>query len=257
MERYFGHYKTLFGGLNYDEIGSFELDNLVSVMQAGLPSNDWVPALLRYFDRFRFDELLPFLKLLENKFSADWIGQYSPTKRIDAMNHVIRVIENAQRPQDILTSDSFEIDADSMRRVLDGKVYGRRFARFVLLKLDYLFHNHDLRMHFETLSVEHILPQNPSEESQWMKDFTTQTHAEWVDRLGNLVLITKRKNTSQGRLDYAEKKTRYFEKRIDTCPYSLRVLNQNEHWGPEELQGNHLAAMKILCDHYGIPCGVK
>jgi hypothetical protein len=253
IERYLNHYRTLLGGQNYDEIGSFEFDNLMKVMWTGLPATDWVPPLLRYFDRFGYDRLLEFLKRLDNKFSADWIGQYSPTDRIEAMNRVIKVIDDAGSVNDVFNSGCFDIDADSFCRVVEGPIYGRRFARYVLLKLDFLYNNnHDRPMHFETLSVEHVLPQNPADDSQWVKDFSPEECAEWTDKLGNLVLITRRKNSSQGRLDYKEKKKHYFDKCIDTCPNSLRVFKNYENWRPKELIENHRVVLEKIFGHYGI-----
>jgi len=111
-------------------------------------------------------------------------------------------------------------------------------------------------MHFETLSVEHVLPQNPADESRWVKDFTEDQRTEWTDRLGNLVLITRRKNSSQGRLDYDEKKKRYFDKCIDSCPNSLRVLQYPE-WTPTELEDNHKTVVRRLHQHYGITAAVS
>jgi len=145
----------------------------------GLPATDWVPPFLRYFDKFEYERMIEFLKQLDNKFSSDWIGQYSPTDRIEAMNRVIKVIDDAGTVDDILNSGCFDIDKDSFLRVLDGSVYGKRFARYILLKLDYLYHDHALRMHFETLSVEHILPQKPNSTSQWVKDFSDDERTEW------------------------------------------------------------------------------
>ena len=101
------------------------------------------------------------------------------------------------------------------------------------------------------LSVEHILPQTPENRSQWIKDFTEDERVELTDTLGNLVLITRRKNTSQGRLDYSEKKKRYFEKNIDTCPNSLRILQEYNIWTPAELSENHRYTVNQLMEHYG------
>jgi hypothetical protein len=105
-------------------------------------------------------------------------------------------------------------------------------------------------MHFETLSVEHVLPQSPTDDSQWVKDFTAQERADWTDKLGNLVLITRRKNSSQGRQDYDQKKKRYFDRCIDTCPNSLRVL-RNAKWTQKELKANHELVLCKLGDYYG------
>ena len=252
IEKYLNHYKTLLDGQNYDEIANFEFDNLIKVMLTGLPATDWMPPLLRYFDKFRYERLLEFLKKLDNKFSADWVVQYTPTDRIEAMNDIIKKIDFANTEDDVFDSGCFDTDKDSFLRVLDGPVYGKRFARYLLLKLDYYYQNHDQKMHFETLSVEHILPQNPAENSQWVKEFNTELRDEWTHKLGNLVLITRRKNTSQGRLDFTEKVKKYFEKNIDTCPNSLRVLTKYDEWTLAELKENHSTILSKIQEQYGI-----
>ena len=252
VERYLEHYNVLLGGSNYDDTGgNFCLDNLVKVMLTGLPSTDWIPPLLCYFDKFKHDRLPEFLTKLDNKFSADWIAQYTPTDRIENMNQVIKVVESATGPENVLTDSCCNADADGFTRAVEASVYGRRFTRYLLIKLDYLYQDHAHRMSFETLSVEHILPQTPADGSQWKRDFTDAQRKEWTDRLGNLVLISTVKNTSQGRSDYAEKKSKYFDKKIDTCPNSLRVL-QNTRWTLVELEANHNAVLGKIREHYGI-----
>ena len=253
VERFLSHYNQLLGQKNYDETGrSFRFDNLIKVMLTGLPSTDWVPPLLRYFDRFKHERLMEFLTLLDNKFSSDWIAGYSPTERIDSMNDVIKVVEDADvTPASILASVCFKIDADNFMRTADSAVYGRRFTRYLLLKLDYLYQPPEHRISLESLSVEHVLPQNPKPESQWLKDFTDEQRNTWTDRLGNLVLITGRKNTSLGNADFDEKKARYFAKEINTCPNCLRVI-QKPKWTMAEVEENHLQAMQQIRKHYGI-----
>lgn len=252
IKLYLEHYKKIISGNNYDVTGDFKFDNLIKLMFYGLPSTDWVPPLLKYYDKFGETELYSFLKLLDNKFSADWIIQLTPTARIDAMNNVIKIIETAESHQAVLESPSLNIDETKLMRELDGAIYGRRFARYVLLKMDYLFQNHAQKMHFETLSVEHVLPQNPAADSQWKKDFADTEMDEWTDKLGNLVLITRKKNTSQGRLDFKDKKTRYFEKNIDTCPNSLRILHKYSEWTPEKLSENHAFSLEKVKEHYSV-----
>ena len=252
IERYLGHYETLMGGGNFgDTGGSYAFDNLVNVMLKGLPSTDWVPPLLAYFNRFKFTRLFDFLTALDNKCSADWIAQFTPTKRIENMNDVIRVVENAASAANVLDDDCFDIDEAGFNRAIEAAVYGRRFTRYLLLKLDYLYGDSMQRMSVDFLSVEHILPQNPEDQSQWKRDFPDETRKEWTHRLGNLVLITTKKNTSQGRLDFAEKKARYFDKRITTCPNSLRVL-KSPQWTLVELKDNHQKVLTKLRENYGL-----
>jgi hypothetical protein len=252
IQRYLGHYGSLLGGVNSDETGSYEFDNLVKMMLAGLPATDWLPPLMQYYDRFKHARVLDFLRLLDNKFSADWLAQFTPTKRIEAMNGIIKLIDGAKTQEDVLGSECFGIDADAFLRALGGPVYKRRFTKYVLLKADYLVQTQSQRMHFDNLSAEHILPQNPDSTSQWVKDFTDAERLEWVDKLGNLVLITGNKNSSQGRLDYQEKKDKYFRKNVDTSANSLRVLQEYQDWTPRELKENHFAMMDMFRKHYGI-----
>lgn len=252
VDRYLKYYDQLLGGGNYDHTGSsFEFDNLIKVMLTGLPSTDWLPPLMRYFDRFRYQRLLEFLIKLDNQLSCDWIAQLSPTARIERMNDVIRSIEAFNTADEFFEKQTvFDLDESAFNREANAAVYGRRFTRYLLLKLDYLYADHSQRMSLEFLSVEHVLPQTPKSDSQWCKDFTPEQRAEWTDRLGNLVLITTKKNTSQGRSDYTEKKSKYFKKRISTCPNSLRVLEHNQ-WTPSELEENHRTVLDKLKQHYG------
>lgn len=253
VERYLDYYSTLISGKNYDHFGDrFTFDNLLNVMMTGLPSTDWIPPLMCYFDRFRYEKLTEFLTLLDNKFSADWIGQLSPTSRIENMNKLIALVETSSSTDDVLKSEHFEFETSWFLKSIESAVYGRRFTRYLLLKLDYLFSDDSHPMSINQLSVEHILPQNPEDGSQWTKDFTAEERKEWTDKLGNLVLISMRKNTSQGRKDYKDKKSVYFQKRINTCPNSLRVLNENGCWTLKELRDNHAFVLKTLRQHYGI-----
>ncbi|MCX6719451.1 MAG: DUF262 domain-containing HNH endonuclease family protein, partial [Candidatus Taylorbacteria bacterium] len=254
IEKYFNYYCTLLDGQNSDKVeNSHDFDNLIKVMRKGLPATDWMPPLLCYFDKFKYTNILNFLKRLDNKFSADWIGQYPPTYRIEKMNKVIVEIEKAERVDDVFASSCFDIDVESFTRVINGPVYGKGFARYLLLKLDYFYGDPQIPMNVERLSVEHILPQNPAEDSSWVKDFATpEERAEWTHKIGNLVLITGHKDSSLGRLDYKEKKERHFEKNINTCPNSLRVLKRYGCWTPKELADNHSIVLNKIYEHYGI-----
>ncbi|MDD4163587.1 MAG: HNH endonuclease family protein [Methanothrix sp.] len=225
-------------------------------MLKGLKGTDWMSPLLRYYEKFEHDKILDFLKLLDIKYSADWIGRSSPTERIMAMVNIIKVIDAAKDVNDVFNSKfdlkCFSIDKESFIREIEGPVYGKGFARYLLLKLDYFYGDPQIPMNVERLSVEHILPQNPAEDSSWVKDFSSEERAEWNHKIGNLVLITGHKDSSLGRHDYREKKEIHFEKNINSFPNSLRVLKQYGCWTPKELADNHSKVLNKIYEHYGI-----
>lgn len=245
---------------NYQEITSgnhanitkadFGFDNLIKIMLSGFQSTDWLPPLLHYYDKFDRKSIFEFLTLLDNKFSADWIVQLTPTARIEAMNNIIKEIDEQTDYKNVLKSQALAFNIGSVMSGLDGKIYNKRFAKYILLKLDYLHTNHDEKMSNERISIEHILPQNPEANSQWCKDFNEEQRNDMTDILGNLVLIGKRKNSSLGRLDYKEKKDKYFKNKIEPRSSFIKILNNNHKWDVDALQDNHNICLEKLKEHY-------
>ncbi len=243
-------YKT-----HYDKIITFQEDiqleneykNLLTIMQIGLPSTDWIPSLLLYFDKFKKENIFQFLEKLEYKFSSDWINQLTPTKRIDNLNAILKAIENYETSYELLAdTEIFSVDKTELKRQLSGNVYGRRFARYILLKYEYLIGDNTVHLSdYKIISVEHILPQNPKLKSQWLSDFTNDEREVWTHKLANLVLISKKKNSTLSNLDFMEKKERYFKGRIDVFPsnkifqtyneWNSKILNKREEYMIEKL----------------------
>lgn len=255
IKRYLNIYRTLLDDkTTFHWYHSYEFGNLMKVMRNGLTGSDWMSPLLRYVERFEYIRILEFLKLLDIKYSADWIGRRSPTERIMAMVEIIKVIDAANNVEDVLGSDCFNIDKDkdSFIREIEDPVYGKNFARYLLLKLDYFYADHYEPMHVEKLSVEHILPQNPAKKSNWMNDFSEEQRAGWTHKIGNLVLMTGSKDAILGRLDYPEKVEKYFKDRITARQHALHVFHNYKKWTPEELKKNHDNVLAMVYENYGI-----
>ena len=72
-----------------------------------------------------------------------------------------------------------------------------------------------------------------------------------MNRLGNLVLISRIKNTSLGNLEYTAKKRKYFDTKMDVFPNSLKMI-QNAVWDLSTLKKNHDRVVKLLKKHYEV-----
>ena len=264
IKKYKIHFDVIFSGNNHHINNNWAFDNLVKVMQDTALSDIWIPALLVYRHYFGDYKILDFLKLLDNKFSGDWIARETPTTRIEAMNSIIKKVEETAALEDnskdekltILFGDViFKFNTSQFLSDLDGNtIYGRRFARYVLRKVDFLLDAplySEKRSSYNEMSVEHVLPQNPEDKSQWIKDFTSVEREEWTHKLGNLVLISRRKNAGQGRLDFADKKTKYFNNSIESFPNSLKIM-QKPQWTISELKENHSLLINKIKSHYKI-----
>ena len=108
------------------------------------------------------------------------------------------------------------------------------------MKLDLLFHGHTTKMEMpETISIEHILPQNPNASSNWKTLYTDVEKEEWLNKIGNLVLISRRKNSSQSNKEYAEKKDKYFRNNVELFSNSVRIYQHFPTWTLTDLKKNH------------------
>ncbi len=216
-------------------------------MQIGLPSTDWIPSLLQYFDKFKENKIFSFLEKLEYKVSSDWITQLTPTQRLDNINSILKTIQKYNTVEDLLQDDSlFLVDNTELKRRLEGNVYPRRFARYILLKYEYLLGDNTVHLsNYKTISVEHILPQNPKDNSEWKIDFTDIEREEWKHKLANLVLISKRKNSRLSNLDFKEKKQRYLKGRIDIFP-SNKIFQNYPEWNIDILQERQVEMTRKL-----------
>ena len=96
---------------------------------------------------------MDFLRKLENKFSGDWISGQMPNDRVMAMNKITAAIDEINTPSDLsldqkidqlLVSPVFEYDRFRFFQILETEaLYGRRFARYLLFKLDTLYASPD------------------------------------------------------------------------------------------------------------------
>lgn len=232
---------------------SNQFQNLVMVMWYGLPSNDWIPPLLAYYKKFQADNLLKFAIKLSNKFSADWISQLGPSSRINNMANILKAIEKSKSPRSLLETDGiFNFSLSDVKRNINQDIYRKRYGKYILLLLEYLMHDHSTVFpEFRKLSVEHILPQNPAIKSEWKKLFTDQEMFEQVHKLGNLLLISRSKNSSLSRKDFKEKKKTYFTGSVSVLPNSLRVMQYDE-WTLPILQQRHKESIKKVIDQFSL-----
>ncbi len=205
--------------------------NLIVVMKTALPSTDWTPPLLHFYSKFGDEQLFEFLRKLEFKFSSDWILYFTPTQRIENMNRILKKIDDSNTAAGVLDDkEIFKVNIEELKRTLKGDVYGKRFTKYVLLKYEYLIQdNSQFIANYSLISVEHILPQNPPENSKWREWFTNEEIKEYKHKLGNLVLLNRRKNSSLSNLSFDEKKDKYFKGSISTFP-SINYIMQKQEW---------------------------
>ena len=248
---YYHTYQEVFDTDHSVVTGDYEITNYLKLMETGFGADYWIAPVLDYYRKYRRRGFVAFLKALDRKLSVDWITAATPTVRMENVNAILREIEASQDSAALLQSKTFTINKSDFERVINGDIYGRSFAKYLLLKLDLIYRGSSTPMIPQAIaSIEHILPRNPSADSQWVKDFSAAEREEWTNKLGNLVLISRRKNTSQGNRDYVEKKEKYFEKNIEMFPNSIRIYQNYPEWKLSDLKKNHSDVVTELLNVY-------
>jgi hypothetical protein len=123
----------------------------------------------------------------------------------------------------------------------------------LLLRIDRFLADGVASYNAEHVTIEHVLPQTPDAQSQWVKSFPdAATRHQWVHRLGNLLLLSRRKNSKASNWDFEQKKEAYFgkkatvdEKGVTTFALTSQVLIAPE-WTANSLAQRQTALLTLL-----------
>lgn len=216
-----------------------------------IDNQDWVPPAM-YFHRKNANDpeaLKRFLRDLERLAAAFMIRRTYRTTRINRYGEVLEAIEN---DRDLYEEDSSlqltQQEKEEVSSRLNGQIYGEtKYPKYVLLRLDGILSDGEASYEHNTITIEHVLPQDPPEESPWIEKFSDQ---EWreknVHRLGNLLLLSRRRNSSARNYPFEKKKEKYFDTRGSTSfALTTQVVNEGE-WTPEIVEQRQQNMVDLL-----------
>ena len=170
---------------------------------------------------------------MEEKAICDVICKESVTKRIDSFNKILELIHNSESADEVLldTNNSLtNYNRELAKSVLENdNIYGRAIDKYLILRYEYLnFDDTAVISDYSNLSIEHVLPQNPKENSLWSTSISKIDRDKWTHNIGNLIIISGRKNSSLSNSEFNEKKLKLKSKIKDIFKGSLEVLEENE-----------------------------
>ena len=241
LEPYANVYETV-RRASYESTHDAEKVNSYLLHLRRLDNFDWIPPAMEFFRRNynNPESLLRFTVDLERLAYGLFIRRAHINERIIRYADVLRAIE---RDDDVFESNSpLQLkpgEKDEILRRLDGQIYLQTAVvrRTLLERLDSLLADNGGRYARRTITVEHVLPQNPRAASVWMTWFPNDDERqEWTHRLANLVLLSRRKNSSASNWDFGRKKSEYFQRGgVAPFPLTTQVVHESE-WTPAVLE---------------------
>lgn len=217
---------------------------LIHIMNAEFSASEWRACLLYFANRFQGERFYEFCLQVEKVYLAQWVKGVRKDERYADYSKLLGLIESAKKADDAVTGVAFNTDpiAEATQR---GDIYSAGFGRYFLLRLELVTAEHDVVREFTAKSVEHVLPQNPDANGYWADHHDLRRMKEYVNTIGNLVLLSKSKNSAANNFEFAKKKEKYLKNRVSDYPRSIQVLEYND-WDRRAIQQRTAEAKKLI-----------
>jgi len=202
-----------------------------------IDNDDWVaPAIVavKKWGGSDVDRLLHFIQRLERLAFTLYAIRANINERIERYARVLSSLEADVDPR--LKESGLGRKPSEIKQVIEllsGDLYYEKCVRYVLLRLDEYLAKGEASYNYPILTIEHVLPQSPEADSEWAKTFDEKERQELTNKLGNLVLLSRRKNSAVQNRDFVYKKTNYFGVN-GVSPFALTTqVLEHSRWTPD------------------------
>lgn len=222
---------------------------------------DWVPPALVYCKRFRQrpDLLADFFKALERMAYFQLVTKVGINERIETYAALTKEIEAPGYDGVVANLKTLELSAGEQKdfiAALDGDIYKRlpKARLALILRLEALLSDGSKKQEYQNVSIEHVLPQTPSEDSEWLTWYPEAENRElWTHRLANLVPLQGAKNSAANNYDFAYKKDVYFRRKETSSPFILtNEVRDEAEWTLDRLEKRQKRLINLLLEHWNI-----
>jgi hypothetical protein len=197
-----------------------------------IDNSDWVPPAILYLTNHKNepDKVERFFEQLERLAACMFLCRRDVNKRIERYSQLIFTIEENK---DVFGPHSpLSLRAEEKKEVQtvfadDVYLMTKRPRTYLLLRLDSFMSDQAAVYNHKIITVEHVLPQTVNTGTYWSKMWPNPASRDkWVHKLGNLLLLSKSKNSQAQNYDFPTKKKKYFTTRggVSTFAITSKVL---------------------------------
>jgi uncharacterized protein with ParB-like and HNH nuclease domain len=230
-----------------------EVNNILKWLNR-IDNSDWLPPAMLFYNNHKKepDILLTFFKKLERLASYMRMTSFDINHRIERYARLISDLQDEN--DDSIYGESIELSASEQNKfisVLNSDIYKMTGIKrnYLILRLDAFLSDGAASYKSNILSIEHVLPQKVEPGSEWdiiWNDKKERT--DWLNKIGNLIPLTRRHNSKAQNYDFKTKKEKYFKNTdagVTSYALATDVLNYDE-WTPDIVK----ARQKKLIDTY-------
>lgn len=222
---------------------------------------DWMPPAIKFAADHPNDSayILWFIRKLERLASYLFITAQDVNHRMDRYKWVL--VEMKDRPDSSLTNPLKNIELTNWERerfmnVLGGEIYTMPAQRrnYVMQRLDSFVSDGGASYNAGNFTIEHVLPQHPAKDSEWFSLWNNENDRNyWLNRIANLVPLTRRKNSEAQNYDFDTKKEKYFKSKSGTSSFNLTTqVISHAAWTPEVVKNRQVELLKVFAEKWDL-----
>lgn len=224
-------------------------------------NHDWMPPAIKFLTDHKNDSvyILRFIRKLERLASYLLVTAKDVNQRMERYKWIL--VEMESRPDNNLTAPLENIELTDWEKqqfidALNGEIYSMTAKRrnYIIQRLDSFLSDGGATYNTKLFTIEHVLPQHPSADSEWMKLWPdTQTQRFWLNKVANLVPLTRQRNSAAQNYDFNTKKIKYFQSKNGTSSYTLttQVINIAA-WTPEVVEARQKDLEEIFISKWDL-----
>ena len=221
-----------------------------------IDNSDWIPPVMLGVHHFGRDDskIDEFMKAMERLAAFMHVCRLNINERIAKYSDVMREIESGEFGEVLKCMELDDDQRTAFMKRLDGEVYlNSRTRKFIVLKLDELLSDVQIDYEKQITTIEHVLPQNPKEDGEWMKLWPDEDlRATWTHRIANLALLSKYKQGAASNFPFQQKKEKYFGgATVSNSGITVRVMAETE-WTQEVLERRQKEALEVFARHWDL-----
>lgn len=220
------------------------------------PFADWRPTALHWLSQGRgARDNLEFFKALDGLSLGLQILNVKP-KSIAQRFELIRRAISSGTVQSRTDSPLYltESESRSIKDKITSPLKKAPYLKNLLLRLNVAASPIEIPPYFPTeVEIEHVLPQKPGPNGLWSQDFpepNERDHCTYL--LGNMTLLTSRKNKSASNLDFRQKKERIFSLQENNCFALTANLSKHERWTPSAVRSRQIELVRHAAEVMGL-----
>lgn len=217
-------------------------------------NHDWMPpAILFLASNPNSTDFLWFIQKLERLASYLFVTGKDVNQRFDRYRWLLDEIDNDSGLESI---ELTEVEKKKFISLLNGEIYLMTPWRrnYIIQRLDSFVSAGGATYDTKVFTIEHVLPQNPSPDGEWMRIWPDAGQRRvWLNRIANLVPLTRIKNSAAQNYDFAKKKEKYFQSRRGVTSYALttQVLGY-ESWTPEQVEKRQRELLNVFREKWDL-----